>query len=135
MDDRMLFFCKMEARMNIDRMRQVETCLRNYAIRESCWEVDMNNWNCCALGVIIKEKLFKEIEINTIYNVADIADFLGISPDEFHHIFGSPRFGEISTGKAALIVRADRIRRMLNTYVTVEKLKEIKIESLEDMEV
>jgi hypothetical protein len=121
--------------MNIDRMQRVEKCLRNYAIRESCWEVDMNNWNCCALGVVIKEKLFKEIEINTIYNVGDIAHFLGIDQEEFHYVFGSPKYGEATGGKAALLERADRIRRMLNTYVTVEKLKEIKIESLEDMEV
>jgi hypothetical protein len=121
--------------MNIDRMQQVETCLRNYAIRESCLEVDLNNWCNCALGVIIKEKLFKEIEMDVIYNVQDISDFLGINHEEFHHIFGSPRYGEATGGKAALLERADRVRRLLNTYVTVEKLKQIKFESLEEMEV
>jgi hypothetical protein len=121
--------------MNINRMRQVETCLRNYADKHSCDEVDLHNWNCCALGTIIREKLFKEIEADVIYNVLDISEFFGISKEEFHHIFGSPRMGEASHGKAGLLERADRIHRLLNTYVTVEKLKEIKIESLEDMEV
>jgi hypothetical protein len=125
----------MEATMNIDRMQQVEACLRDFAANSDCVEVDMHNWNACALGIVLHRQVFKELTVNVIYDVKYIADFLGINHEEFHHIFGSPKFGEASHGKEALLERADRIHRLLNTYVTVEKLKEIKFESLEEMEV
>ena len=117
--------------MNIDRLTKIETCLRNYAANNPCWDVDMHNWNCCALGIVIKEKVFEGINESAVFCTEDVSEFLDISMDNFHHLFGSPRFGEYSTGRAALLERADRVHRLINSYVTVEKLKEKCLEELE----
>ena len=117
--------------MNIERMQRIEFCLRDYAAHNDCWEVDMHNWSCCALGIIMKQQLFKKFAGKSIVAVDDITQFLDISLEEFNHIFGSPKFGEISNGRDALLVRADRVSSLLNRYVTVEKLKEKSLEGME----